>query len=42
MEFREFNILFLPHYVKRTEHDPHIGIVATEMFSIFGEIAQQD
>lgn len=42
MQFREFDVLFFPHFVKRIEHDAFTGITATIKFSAFREIAQQD
>ena len=42
MEFGEFHALFYPTIIKRSGHVAHTGIVAIEMFSAFGDIAQQD
>jgi site-specific DNA recombinase len=40
MQMSEFRILFQPTFIKRTNHQPHTGIVAVHVFDRFGDLAQ--
>lgn len=42
MQHNEFNVLFYPTFIKRSGHVPVTGIVAAEMFAVFGDVAQED
>lgn len=42
MHFREFNVLFYPTIIRRSGQAPITGIVAAEMFAVFGDVAQED